>query len=241
MLHSSSASLVSGNLILANLPTLDLERIGQHLRPTLLHQGQMLYQAGRPVDAVYFVTAGMVSITIPSDKGEPVEVGIIGPEGVSGAINAVTEQPTHTDCMVQIRGKALVMPADVFREEFKRGGALQNRVLQFFLHLQMVGAQCAMCNTQHSLEERLARWLLMVRDRVHSDEMELTHEFISQMLGVRRSGVTITAGALRTAGTIEYSRGMVRILNSESLQTIACECYPQIRRHLHLLTEQLKA
>jgi CRP-like cAMP-binding protein len=223
-LHSLTA-----NTILAELPVLDLERIQQLLRPVLLHEGATLYQSNRKIDTMYFVTGGLLSGVLTAHDGKVIEVGMVGSEGMIGALEAITNQPTAEQWIVQIPGKALAMPANTFRQEFKRGGVLQDKTMCLMQQMLLQNAHCTLCNSMHTVEQRLARWLLMAQDRVRRNELDLTHEMLAQALGVRRSGVTIAAGVFKTAGLISYTRGTLQILDRAGLEATACECYQVIK------------
>jgi CRP-like cAMP-binding protein len=236
--HSNSYSMtgLTANAILAGLPRLDLERIQQLLRPVLLYEGATLCQANRNIDTVYFVTSGLVSGVVSAEDGKGIEVGLVGSEGMIGTLEAITNQPSIKQWIVQIPGKALAMPADSFRQEFKRGGVLQDKTMDFMQEMLLHNAHCTLCNSMHTVEQRLARWLLMAYDRVQRDELDLTHELLAQALGVRRSGVTIAAGAFKSAGMISYTRGTVRILDRAGLESAACECYRAMSPQVNLAT-----
>lgn len=234
---------LTSNAILSQLPTLDLERIQQLLRPVLLYEGTTLCQANQKIDTVYFVTGGLVSGIISAEDGKGIEVGLVGSEGMIGALEAITNQPSIKQWIVQIPGKALAMPADAFRQEFKRGGVLQDKTMSFMQQILLHNAHCTLCNSMHTVEQRLARWLLMAYDRVQRDELDLTHELLAQALGVRRSGVTIAAGLFKAAGLISYTRGTVRILDRAGLEAAACECYRAMspQAYFHAEPERLRA
>jgi CRP-like cAMP-binding protein len=216
---------LTANGILSGLSSLDLERIQQLLRPVLMYEGHTLYRCNQTIDTVYFVTGGLLSGVLTAEDGKGVEVGLVGSEGLVGGLEAITGRTTTTQWVVQIPGKALAMPAEAFRQEFKRGGALQEKTLCFAQAMLLHNAQSTLCNSMHSVEQRLARWLLMAHDRVSREEMELTHEQLAQTLGVRRSGVTIAAGVFKAAGLISYTRGTIRILDRAGLEATTCECY----------------
>jgi CRP-like cAMP-binding protein len=231
------SSIAKTNHILAALPSQDLERICVHLRPTLLQQAQVLYHPGQVVDQVYFITGGVTSNILADENSKAIEIGLTGAEGMVGAMEVVTDSPAHAEITMQVPGKALVMPAAIFGEEFRRSGVLLSMTLKFMQAMLMQASQCILCNQRHSVEQRLARWLLMVHDRVSSDEMELTQEFLSIMLGVRRVGVTGAATTLKKAGLIEYARGVIRIKDREGLEESSCACYAAMRRHFAPLGE----
>jgi len=222
--HSHSAPRPT-NELLASLPQSEYSLLQPHLRPFDMKLGHVLHHPGEHLNHVYFVANGMFSLVLTSKQGIEVEVGMIGREGVAGASAVLTGTPTMSIIMVQIHGSALVLPGEVFRQEFKKGGVFQDKVLSHIQGISTMNAQAALCNRLHLVEQRLARWLLLVHDRVGDNYLELTQEFIAGMLGTRRAGVTEAACGLRDAGLIEYTRGSIEILDRAGLEKIACECY----------------
>jgi CRP-like cAMP-binding protein len=225
---ASSPATIS-NRLLASLGQDAYASLSPHLRPLAIKLGEVLHHPGEKLERVYFVEHGMISLLLTSDAGTDVEVGVIGREGAAGVFSALTQTPVRSWFVVQIHGKALILPADIVRREFERGGSFQQAVLTHLQSLTFLASQAALCNRLHSVEKRLARWLLMVHDRVGDRHLELTHEFLAGMLGTRRAGVTEAAGALRRAGLIEYDRGHVKILDREGLEASTCECYAIMR------------
>ncbi|MEH2202515.1 MAG: Crp/Fnr family transcriptional regulator [Nostoc sp.] len=217
------------NKLLAALPASDYQRLVPHLKLVLLEVHQMLYQAGEPITQVYFPEKGMVSIVATMEDGSTAEVGVVSSEGMIGIPVILGNNITTTTSFVQISGTAMQINADVVRAEFNRGGAIQKLLLSYIQTIYSELAQAAACNRLHTLDERLARWLLTVSDRVESEDFFLTQEFIAQMLGVRRSGVTVAASTLNRAGMISYKRGHISILNREDLEATSCECYRVIQ------------
>ena len=212
------------NKLLAALPANEYQRLVPHLKLVSLEVHQMLYEAGEPITHVYFPDNSMVSIVATMEDGSTAEVGIVSSDGMTGIPVILGNNTTITTSFVQISGTAMQMNADVLRAEFNRGGALQTLLLCYVQAIYSELAQAAACNRLHTLDERLARWLLTVSDRVESEDFFLTQEFISQMLGVRRSGVTVAASTLSQAGMISYKRGHISILNREDLEATSCEC-----------------
>ncbi len=217
------------NKILAALPASDYQRLVPHLKLVSLELHQMLYQAGEPITQIYFPEKAMVSIVATMEDGSTAEVGIVSSEGMIGIPVILGNNITTTTSFVQISGTAIQINADVVRAEFNRGGAIQTLLLSYIQTIYSELAQAAACNRLHTLDERLARWLLTVSDRVESEDFFLTQEFIAQMLGVRRSGVTVAASTLSRAGMISYKRGHISILNREDLEATSCECYRVIQ------------
>ncbi len=218
------------NKLLAALPDSDYERLFPYLKLVPLQVQQILYEAAEPITQVYFPDKAVVSIVTTMEDGSTAEVGIVSNEGMVGIPVILGDNTTTTTAFVQIAGAGMQMNADVFRAEFNRGGALQTLLLCYVQAVYSELAQGAACNRLHTLEERLARWLLTVSDRLESEDFPLTHEFISQMLGVRRSGVTVAASTLSRAGMITYQRGHISILNREDLEATSCECYQVIQK-----------
>ncbi|MEH2080201.1 MAG: Crp/Fnr family transcriptional regulator [Nostoc sp.] len=213
------------NKLLAALPANDYQRLFPHLKLVSLEVHQTLYQAGEPIAQIYFPHNSMVSIVTTMEDGSTAEVGIVSNEGMAGIPAILGNNITTTTSFVQISGAAMQMNADVLKAEFNQGGAIQTLLLSYIQAIYSELMQAAACNRLHTLDERLARWLLTVSDRVESEDFPLTQQFISQMLGVRRSGVTVAASTLSRAGMISYHRGHINILNREDLEATSCECY----------------
>ncbi|MFN6530766.1 Crp/Fnr family transcriptional regulator [Nostoc sp. ChiSLP03a] len=218
------------NKLLATLPASDYERLVPHLKLVSLPFGQILYQVAEPITHVYFPDKAVVSIVTTMEDGSTAEVGIVSNEGMVGMPVILGDKTTTTTAFVQISGAAMEINADILIAEFNRGGVVQNVLLRYVQAVYSELAQAAACNRLHTLEERLARWLLTVSDRLESEDFPLTQEFISQMLGVRRSGVTVAASTLSRAGMIGYQRGHISILKREDLEATSCECYQVIQK-----------
>jgi CRP-like cAMP-binding protein len=213
------------NSILAALPADEYERIASVLTPVALELGQILYEPHEPIRQVYFPITMVTSLVTILEDGSTVEAGIIGSSGMVGIPVVLGAESSSSQAIIQHSGDALMMPVDSLKNELRRGGQLQQLLLRFTHTLFTQVSQTAACNRLHTVEERLARWLLMIHDRVQEDEFMLTQEFIATMLGSRRAGVTVAAGTLASAGLIGYKRGHIRILNREGLEEASCECY----------------
>lgn len=190
---------------------------------------QQIYGAEQPIKEVYFPVDCVLSIVARMKDGSQIEVGTIGREGMSAFPLLMGASTTANICYCQVRGGAIKIPADVFRELAANDPALRqllDRYLQAYVN--MLG-QLAACNRLHSIYERCSRWLLMTRDRVESDEIPLTQEFLAMMLGTGRSGVTIAASTLQNAGFIRYAHGIITILDRAGLENASCECYEVAR------------
>jgi len=201
-------------------------------RPSDLVFGDVLYEPGQPIRDVYFPTQSLVSLLTLVEGHLALEVGLVGREGMVGIPLALGVEVSPVRALVQGAGPALKMNAARFRTELRRSPPLQ-RELDCYIHALMAQiSQTAACNRFHVVEARLARWLLMTRDRVRSAEFRMTHEFLSHMLGVRRVGVTEAASALQRQKLIEYSRGNIRILDDRGLEAVCCSCY-EIVKDMH--------
>jgi CRP-like cAMP-binding protein len=171
----------------------------------------------------------MVSLVQPLENGAMIEVGMIGSEGFVGVPVLLGAETSPLEAMVQIPGSALRMQTSAFRDELGSRPALLQLLLRYTQALHIQVSLSAGCNGRHTLPERLARWLLMARDRASSDDLPLSHEFLSMMLGVRRAGVTVTVGTLKSAGLINNSHGRVTIIDRQGLEAASCECYRTVR------------
>lgn len=194
--------------------------------------GQVLHEPGEPMRHVYFPYDGVISLLSLVSPDRAAEVGMIGNEGIVGVSAAFGAGDSSLRALVQGDGYAMRMSASRLHRECITN-ALWNRELLRFSHVLLVqAAQTAVCNRFHRIQARLARWLLVTRDRVHSNHFVLTHRLLSIMLGVRRVGVTVAAGALEKRGLITYGRGNIRIINAKALEHVACDCYKIVRAAL---------
>ena len=213
------------NMLLAAIPRVEYERMLPSLEAVELVFADVLYESGDHIKHVYFPNDSLVSLLTVVDQHLALEVGMVGPEGMVGTAFALGIDVTPVTALVQGSGSAMRMTSARFRKEFQRSEALQKVVLRYTHQLMSQIAQTAACNRFHQVEARLARWLLMTRDRVSSNQFQLTHEFLGHMLGVRRVGVTNAALALKRRKLISYSRGSISILNGAGLEKTACSCY----------------
>ncbi len=223
------------NQILASLSEETYARLKPHLRLENMRLQKSLYRASEPITKAYFPVSALLSLISLLEDGTLTEIALVGNEGMMGLPIIWGGGCTPNHAIVQFPGDVWVLDAEVLTEEFNRHGEL-SRVL--FLYMQAVFtqvAQNAMCNRQHTTEERLARWLLSVQDSVQKDELTLTHDFMAKMLGIRRSGITVSAGILQQAGMIRYTRGRLAILDRPRLEETACECYSLVQSEYHRL------
>lgn len=204
-------------------------RLLQRMEPVPLTLGQVLYEPRAQIRYCYFPNDGVVSLLTVLTAQKSAEVGMIGPEGLVGMSAAVGINVSQLRAVVQGDGSAMRITAANLQKEFASSDALHRGLFRFNHSLMGQVAQTAACNRFHKAEMRLARWLLVTRDRLRSESFRLTHQFLSLMIGVRRVGVTTAAGGLARRKLISYSRGNVRILNSKGLQAASCECYEAVR------------
>ncbi|MEO6923742.1 MAG: Crp/Fnr family transcriptional regulator [Bryocella sp.] len=218
------------NLLLRALPV--------ELRASLLAQMQevdlplstSIYAPQETPKYAHFMTSGITSIVTFMADGDGCEVGLVGPEGLVEVFHLLGPLPVPTTAFVQLAGTALRMPYAELKKEFQSNDVLREVVLRLVQGQSSMVSQIAACNRLHEVEQRLARWLLMVSDRVESSKFYLTQEFLAEMIGAQRSTVTLAAGALQRSGLIEYRRGHIQILERPKLEGAACECYPIVKK-----------
>jgi CRP-like cAMP-binding protein len=220
------------NDILLALPRAESEVVFPKLEFMRLKLHQVLHEAGETLRSAYFCNSGMFSVLNVMPDGKSVEVGLIGKEGFSGTPLVAGFRTSHTRTVVQADATAFRMDADALRAALRECPKLERQLNRHAQLLAVQVTQIAACNRLHEVNERLARWLLMTQDRVGSHDLPLTQEFLAQMLGTRRSSVTVSAGALQKAGLIAYTRGNVTILNRHNLEETACDCYGLLQRQV---------
>jgi CRP-like cAMP-binding protein len=225
------------NRLLELLSDDDYDRLQPHLTKDEWDNKQILYEARRPIERVYFPIDGVGSLVLTMKDGFGVEVGTIGSEGMVGLPVILGDTSAPSTVYVQVPGRALKMDARIFREELARSSTLKMVALRYVHAFFNQVAQSAACAHHHKIEQRCCRWLLMTRDRMPSDEFLLTHEFLGMMLGVQRPGVSLVMKALQTAGAIHYERGRVKILNRRALNDRVCECYEVSKREFDRLLD----
>jgi CRP-like cAMP-binding protein len=218
------------NRLLSLLSDDDYERLRSHLSPVVFDYRKSLYEAGRPIDQVYFPVDGVASLVITTADGASAEVGTIGSEGIVGLPVCLGDRHAPSSVYVQVPGTALQMDARLFRGELDHSPTLNLVMLRYAHAFFNQVAQSAACAHLHKVEQRCCRWLLMTRDRMPSGDFLLTQEFLGMMLGVRRTTVTEAMGKLQKAGLIRYRRGHVTILDHEALLQRTCECYDISKR-----------
>ncbi len=221
----------SPNTILAALPRPVAAALKPHLKLTELKRGEILAEAGARIDKVYFPHSGIISLVVELDIGDMIETAMIGRDGVVMASSALDGKIALNKTLVQLAGHASVMSADRLRAVADEYAAFRALLIRHEQVLFAQSQQSGACNASHVVEARLCRWLLRCRDLAGDDDLTITQEFLAQMLGVRRSSLSITANTLQKAGLISYKRGHVKILDVKGLKEGACECYAAVRGH----------
>jgi len=220
------------NKILLSLPRKEYDQVLSKLELVRLKLHQVIHEAGETIKSGYFVNAGVISVLAVQPDGKSVEVGLIGNEGFVGLPLLVGYRSSPTRLITQGDGTAYRCDADALRQLVQQCPELEKQLHRFAQRLAMQTTQIAACNRLHDVVERLARWIMMTHDRILSDNLPLTQEFLAQMLGTRRSSVTVAAGILQKAGLISYTRGSVKILSRKKLEAAACDCYGIVQRQL---------
>jgi CRP-like cAMP-binding protein len=224
--------LPTDNLILDGLPDGVRASVEPHLTAVELPQSLVLQDAGRPVSQVYFPLSGMVSLLAVTPSGESIETGIVGREGVVGGL-AVGDLSSFAQAIVQIEGRALRVGAAHFRALCQEHQPLRERVDRYQAFILTQAQQNTACHALHSLEGRLCRWLLQSEDLIESNQIALTQEFLSYMLGVRRPTVSVAASELQKDGLIQYRRGTIMVLDRAGLLKRSCQCYDVLRDEIN--------
>ncbi|HEX8558389.1 MAG TPA: Crp/Fnr family transcriptional regulator [Pyrinomonadaceae bacterium] len=228
-MSSNTRDRLSENRLLALLPRDALEALRPNAEVVSLRHGHHAIVPDEPIRDVYFPLNCLLSMVTTMEDGSTVESGTIGREGMSGIPVLLNAGQTTMPTFCQIPGDAVRLRAEFLRESYERNEETR-RVLNRYVHtVVIVGSQSSACNALHRVEERTCRWLLMSSDGVASDEVNLTQEYLATMLGVRRPGVTEVAGKLRAEGLIDYSRGVIRILDRAGMERLACECYGRVK------------
>jgi CRP-like cAMP-binding protein len=217
------------NRLLAALPSEVTACLEPNLERVSLPLKEVLYESRELIEYVYFPNHGVVSLLTILEDGVLAEVGLVGNEGIVGLPVFLGIEVTPFKAIVQVPGEAMRMKADVFKDLVNLDTPLHGLLMRYTHTLMFQISQSAACNPHHSVKERCCRWLLMTRDRMHSDQFPLTHEFLSQMLGVRRASITVVAGMLQKAELIRYSRGQMTIKDRLGLEAVSCQCYRLVK------------
>ena len=219
------------NLLLARLSPADLRLLEPHLKPTTFKQHTILFQAEEAIRHVYFPTGAVVSLVVSLSSGEMVEAAMVGMDGVVGASAALDGKVSLSRGIIQLAGDAIVCDIDGLKSAALKSPQLLSLLIRHEQTVYAQAQQSAACFATDHVEARLCRWLLRARDLSGSDNLQFTQEYLGEMLGVRRTSVTVVAHTLAAAGLIKYARGKIQILDAEALQESACECYETVNRH----------
>ena len=223
------------NHLLDDLTAAEYKRLFPHLELVSMPLGEVLYESGGHLQHVYFPTTAIVSLHYIMENGSSAEIAGVGNEGVLGIALFMGGNTTTSRAAVYTGGHGYRLNARLMMEEFNRAGLTMRLMLRYTQALITQMSQTAVCNRHHTVEQQLCRWLLLTLDRLHSNELTMTQELIASMLGVRREGITETAGNLQRLGLISYRRGHITILDRSGLESHACECYHVVRKEFHRL------
>lgn len=226
------------NNFLQSLSRGDFELLRPHLRDVKLVHSAVLFDAGGVIERVYFPHSGIISLVVVLSTGDMIEAGMIGREGVAGTSAALDGAVSLNRAVVQIAGFGSTIETQQMQAAVATSKSLRVKLYEHDQMLLAQAQQSAACNAKHQIEERLCRWLLRTRDLVESDSIELTQEFLAQMLGVRRTSVTLAARHLQAVKLIKYRRGHIQILDEEALQDASCECYEAVKSQVLRLQAQ---
>ncbi|MDI5935629.1 Crp/Fnr family transcriptional regulator [Halomonas kalidii] len=218
------------NHLLAALSKDEYQCLAPHLERAELKLGESLVESGKVMHHVYFPTDSIVSLLCVMEDGDSTEIAVVGAEGIVGISLFMGGETTPSRAIVQSAGSAYRLKGQLLKDEFDRASTLQHLLLRYTQALITQMAQTAVCNRHHSLDQQLCRWLLLSLDRLPTNELVMTQELIANMLGVRREGVTESAGKLQRAGLISYHRGHISILDRPGLEARVCECYAVVKK-----------
>jgi CRP-like cAMP-binding protein len=228
------------NFLLAALPEPEWRRWQRLLEKVEMPLGEVLYESGATLTHVYFPTTSIVSLLYVMENGASAEIAVVGNEGLVGVALFMGGESTPSRAVVQSAGHGFRLKAQWMKDEFNRAGPVLHLLLRYTQALITQMSQTAVCNRHHSLDQQLCRWLLLSLDRLQGNELVMTQELISNMLGVRREGVTEAANKLQQAGLISYARGRITVLDRAGLEKRTCECYAVVKHEYdRLLPEKL--
>jgi len=216
------------NRILESLPASELSRLTLASRLVELGRDQVLCQAGRPMECIYFPVGCVVSFLGNTGNGGSVEIWSVGPEGLVG-LSGIFDRVSPFQAVVQIPGSAWAVKRALLLRHFRKGGKLHDAILRYYECLLVQASQLGVCNNAHGIEQRFSRWLLMLQDRSGGDQLSFTQDCIADALGTRRATISVAAAALQNAKLISYTPGLIRINSRRGLQAATCDCYKVIK------------
>ncbi|HSP57794.1 MAG TPA: Crp/Fnr family transcriptional regulator [Halomonas sp.] len=225
------------NSLLGSLEEDELSRLLPDLEKVTLTLGESLSESGKVMSHVYFPLDSIVSLLCVMENGASTEIAVVGYEGVVGVSLFMGGETTPSRAIVQSAGEAYRLKGRLMKNEFYRAGAMQRMLLRYTQALLTQMAQTAVCNRHHSVDQQLCRWLLLSLDRIPGNQLKMTQELIANMLGVRREGVTESAGKLQKSGLIDYRRGRITVTDRQGLEERVCECYEVVKREYDRLLE----
>jgi len=220
---------VQSNQLLGALEPESRKRIDPHLEPIKLKLGALVCEAGGLLKHAYFPQGSVLSLLTVLENGSAIETANIGREGAFGLFAAMYSRVSFNRCIVQLEGRMVRCPIQVLQFEFKNSEHVRNLFVSYSETLLSQVQQTVACNTTHTTEERMCRWLLMMHDRAEGESLTYTHEFLANILGANRKSVTLAAQSMQTAGLISYRRGTIQVLDRQGLEKASCECYAIVR------------
>jgi len=220
---------VQNNQLLGALEIASRKRIDPHLEPIELKLGALVCEAGGLLKHAYFPQGSVLSLLTVLENGSAIETANIGREGAFGLFAAMYSRVSFNRCIVQLEGRMVRCPIQLLQSEFKNSEHVRNLFVSYSETLLSQVQQTVACNTTHTTEERMCRWLLMMHDRAEGESLTYTHEFLAHILGANRKSVTLAAQSMQTAGLISYRRGTIQVLNRRGLEKASCECYAIVR------------
>jgi CRP-like cAMP-binding protein len=223
------------NYLLTALPVDEFSRVKSNLEPVSFKLGEVIYESGDKMNYAYFPTTAIVSMLYIMENGATAEIGVIGNDGIVGNALFMGGDATTSRAIIQSEGEAYRMEAKDLKAEFALGSVFQQMMLRFTQALMTQISQTAVCNRLHSVEQQLSRWLLLSHDRLDSDKLVMTHDLISNMLGVRREGVTLSAQKLAKRKLIKNVRGTITVIDRQGLEEAVCECYKVVNSEYNRL------
>jgi CRP-like cAMP-binding protein len=223
------------NLLLSSLSPEDRSALAPHLKPLSLKQQQILFEAGESIRYVYFPFNAIISLVVTLGTGEAIEAAMVGRDGIVGAAAALDGKVSLSRGIVQMPGEGASCDADALKELALKRPSMLSLLIRHEQTVYAQAQQSAACNAVHNIEARLARWMLRAQDLVGSADLPFTQEFLAEMLGVRRTSVSVAAHTLQQTGLIRYRRGNIKIIDRDGLLECACECYGTIKTHYRML------